>query len=63
MKPVLVFPTGTVIAQVTIKKMPTNVLVLDRMHVPGPFKRAPERLTPEMIEHVYAVARQSTTWL
>lgn len=38
------------------------MLVLDQTDVPGAFKRAPERLTPEMIEQVYAVARQSTTW-
>ncbi|MGI8535483.1 MAG: nuclease-related domain-containing protein [Mycobacteriales bacterium] len=59
---VLVFLTGTVLPQVTIKQMPGDVLVLDRMDVPGAFKRAPERLTPEMIEQVYEVARRSTTW-
>lgn len=61
-KPVLVFLTGTVIPQVTIKQMPPDVLVLDRMDLPGAFKRAPERMSPEMIERVYEVARRSTTW-
>lgn len=59
---VLVFLTGTVVPQVTIKQMPEDVLVLDRMDLPGAFKRAPERLTPEMIERVFQVARRSTTW-
>jgi len=59
---VLVFLTGTVVPQVTIKQMPLDVLVLDRVHIPGAFKRAPERMSPEMIERVYEVARRSTTW-
>lgn len=58
---VLVFLTATVIPQVTIKQMP-DVLVLDRMDIPGAFRRSPERMTPEMIERVYEVARKSTTW-
>jgi hypothetical protein len=58
---VLVFLTGTVVPQVTIKQMP-DVLVLDRMDIPGAFKRAPERMSPEMIERVYEIARRSTTW-
>jgi hypothetical protein len=58
---VLVFLTGTVVPQVTIKQMP-DVLVLDRMDIPGVFKRAPERISPEMIERLYGVARRSTTW-
>lgn len=58
---VLVFLTGTVIPQVTIKQMP-DVLVLDRMDIPRNFKRSPERLTPEAVERVYDIARRSTTW-
>lgn len=54
--------TGTVLPQITIKQMPADAVVLDRMDVPGWFKRAPERLTPEMIEKVYDTARRSTTW-
>ncbi|MDP3712169.1 MAG: nuclease-related domain-containing protein [Mycobacteriales bacterium] len=61
-KPVLVFLTGTVIPQVTIKQMPPDVLVLDRMDIPSTFKRAPERMTPEMIERVYEMSRRSSTW-
>jgi hypothetical protein len=59
---VLVLLTGTLIPRVTIKKRPEDVLVLDRMDVPGAFKRAPQRLTPEAVERVYDVARRSTTW-
>lgn len=60
--PVLVFLTGTVIPQVTIKKRPEDVLVLDRMDLPGFFKRGAQRLTPEQVEKVYEMARRSTTW-
>ena len=59
---VLVFLTCTVIPQVTIRQMP-DVLVLDRMDIPRIFKRSPERLTPEAVERVYAIARRSTTWV
>jgi hypothetical protein len=61
--PVLVFLTGTVLPQVTIKQMPPDVVVLDRMDVPGAFKRSPDRMTTQMIEQVYEVARRSTTWM
>ena len=61
-RPVLIFLTGTVIPQVTIKQRPADVLILDRMDVPGAFKRAPERLTPEVVGQVYESARRSTTW-
>jgi len=60
-RPLLVFLTGIVLPQVTIGQMPTDVLVLDRMDVPSVFKRSPERLTPEVVEQVYEVARRSTT--
>jgi hypothetical protein len=60
---VLVFLTGTVIPQVTIKKMPEDVIVLDRMDVPGVFKRAPQRMDSATVEQVYEVARRSTTWI
>ncbi len=61
-KAVLVILTGTMMPQVTIKQMPEDVLVLDRMDVPGAFKRAPRRLTAEQVEHVYEQARRSTLW-
>ena len=61
-RPVLVLLTGSLIPKVTIKKRPEDVIVLDRMDVPGAFKRAPQRLTPETVQRVYEVARRSTTW-
>jgi hypothetical protein len=61
-RPVLVVLTGTLLPQVTIKKMPADVLVLDRMDVPGAFKRAANRLSSTTIDRVYEVARRSTTW-
>jgi len=61
-RPVLVLLTGTLIPQVTIKKMPSDVLVLDRMDVPGAFKHAPQRLSPEAVDRAYEVARRGTTW-
>jgi hypothetical protein len=36
--------------------------VLDRTDIPGPFKRAPQRLAPDVVQRVYDVARRSTTW-
>ena len=59
---VLVILTGTVVPQVTIKQMPEDVVVLDRMDVPGVFKRAPKRLTEAQVTHVYEQARRSTLW-
>lgn len=57
---VLVFLTGTVVPQVPVKQQPEDVLVLDRMDVPGAFMRRPGRMTTGRA--VYEVARQSTTW-
>ena len=37
-QPILAFLTGTVLPQVTIEEMPTDVHVLDRMDSPGAFK-------------------------
>ena len=39
-RPVLVFLTATVFPDVTIKQQPDDVLVLDRMQIPGAFRRA-----------------------
>ena len=61
-KPVLVFLTGTVVPQVTIKQRPADVVILDRMDVPGSFKRAPQRLSEDVVAQVYDLARRSTTW-
>ena len=61
-KPVLVFLTGTVLPQVTIKQRPADVVILDRMDFPGAFKRAPQRLSEAVVAQVYDLARRSTTW-
>ncbi len=61
-KAALVFLTGTLVPDVTIKEMPENVLILDRMDIPRIFKRSTQRLTPDGIAEIYEVARRSTTW-
>jgi hypothetical protein len=61
-KPVLVFLTGTLIPDVTIKQQPADVLVLDRMDVPSVFKRSPTRLDTGVVERIFEMARRSTTW-
>jgi hypothetical protein len=61
-KAALVFLTGTLVPDVTIKEMPADVVVLDRMDLPRVFRRSTERLTPEGIEEIYGLARRSTTW-
>ena len=61
-RPVIVFMTGTLIPDITIKKPPQRVIILDRTDVPGVFKRAPTRLSAQQIESIYAAARISTTW-
>jgi hypothetical protein len=58
----LVFLTGTLIPDVTIKQQPDDVLILDRMDIPGTFKRAPKRLTPQQVDGIFEQARRSTTW-
>jgi hypothetical protein len=59
---VLVILTGTVIPQVTIKQMPEDVLVLDRMDALRVYERAPRRLTEKQVAAVYEQARRSTLW-
>lgn len=61
-KPVLIFLTGTLVPDVTIKQQPDDVHVLDRVDVPGAFSRAPERLQPHEIDAIHGIARRSTTW-
>lgn len=48
-RPVLVFLTGSLIPNVTIKEQPDHVFVYDRMDIPRVFTRAPQRLTPEQV--------------
>lgn len=59
----LVFLTGTLIPDVTIKQQPDDVTILDRMDIPGVFKRAKRRLEAEQVETIYAMARRSTAWV
>ncbi len=61
-RPVIVFLTGTLIPDVTVKTPPQRVIILDRTDVPGAFKRAPARLSAPQIDTIYAAARISTTW-
>ena len=61
-RPVLVFLTGTLLPNVTVKQQPEDVAVLDRMDIPGAFRRARRRLTDQQVEHIYDLARRSTTW-
>jgi hypothetical protein len=61
-RPVIVFLTGTMIPNVTIKQRPEDVLILDRMDIPGAFKRAKQRLSPEQIATIFDTARRCTTW-
>jgi PAS domain-containing protein len=60
--PALVLLTGTSEPEVEIVRPPDDVLVLDRTEVPAAFRRRAERLTPDEVDEVYAVARRSTTW-
>jgi hypothetical protein len=61
-RPALVFLTGSLIPNVTIKQPPDDVIILDRTDIPGAFRRATCRLSPEQIELIYDQARRSTTW-
>lgn len=61
-RPTLVFLTGSVIPNITIKQQPEDVLILDRMDIPGALRRAPRRLAPEQVAAIYEHARRSTTW-
>lgn len=58
----LVFLTGTLIPNVTIKQAPEAVAVLDRMDIPGAFRRSKARLTDEQVAAIFDQARRSTTW-
>ena len=59
---VLVLLTGTLIPSVTIKQAPDDVLILDRMGIPGAFKRTQQRLTVEQVAVVVEAARRPGTW-
>lgn len=59
----LVFMTGTLVPQVTIKGEPEHVEILDRMDVVRRLKRQPVRLSAEQVGAVFELARRSTTWV
>jgi hypothetical protein len=62
-KPVLVYLTGTLVPDITIKNGgPADVVILDRDDVPRVFRKASVRLTPAQVDEVFDVARRSTTW-
>jgi hypothetical protein len=59
----LVFMTGTLVPEVTIKGKPEHVDILDRMDVNRRLKREPVRMTAEQVDEVFEIARRSTTWV
>ena len=61
-RPALVFLTGTLFPNVTVTQQPEGVAVLDRMDLPGAFKRSRRLLTDDEVAAIYAMARRSTTW-
>jgi hypothetical protein len=61
-RPVLVLLMGSLNPDVTIKEHPEDVVILDRMDIPGVFKRSKQSLDPEQVESIYAQARRDTTW-
>jgi len=61
-RPALVFLTGTLIPNVTIKTAPDDVVILDRTDIPGAFKRSSRKLAAEQVARIYDQARRSTTW-
>jgi hypothetical protein len=61
-KAALVLLTGTIVPDVTVKKAPEQVLILDRMDLPRVFKKSPLRIPPEGVEQIFEIARRSSTW-
>jgi hypothetical protein len=61
-KAVLVFLTGTLIPDVTIKSAPDDVAILDRTDIPGAFRKAKRRLSDDHVAIIFEHARRSTTW-
>ena len=62
-RPALVFLTGMLFPNVTIKDASQDVVILGRMDIPGFFKRARSRLMPEQVDVIFEQARRSTTWV
>jgi hypothetical protein len=61
-KGALVFLTGTLVPDVTIKELPDGVAILDRMDIPRAFRRTARRLSEDEVAGIFAQARRSTTW-
>ena len=61
-KAALVFLTGTLFPDVTVKQAPDDVAILDRMDIPGAFRRASRLLTDVQVSAIYEQARRSSTW-
>jgi hypothetical protein len=62
-RPALVFMTGTLVPEVTIKGRPESVEILDRLDVNRRLKREPVRLSADQVSEVFEIARRSTTWV
>ncbi len=62
-RPALVFMTGTLVPEVTIKGKPEHVDILDRMDVARRLKREPVRMSADQVDEVFEIARRSTTWV
>ncbi len=61
-RPVIVFLTGSLVPNVTVKERPADVLILDRMDIPRAFKRAPQRLEESDVTAIFEAARRPGTW-
>ena len=55
-KAALVFLTGTLIPDVTIKVAPEDVAILDRTDIPGAFRRTTRKLTDEQVAVIFELA-------
>ncbi|WP_201774468.1 nuclease-related domain-containing protein [Demequina sediminicola] len=54
--------TGSFVPEVTYKQQPDDVRILDKWDVPRWFKRRARILEPAQVDHLFEVARRSTTW-
>ena len=60
--PALVFLTGTVTAQVTVKEPPDGVVILDGLDLPGYFRTRDPQLGADQVQLLFEHARRSSTW-
>ena len=61
-RPAIVFLTGGLITDLTIKQRPDDVLIFSRADVPRAFRQASKRLTSDQVEYLYEIARRRSTW-